>query len=87
MSSPFAKKFCGKKSALTYGKGPLKKIKDGVTGVGNSNDAMTAEDKKAIIMTYKKNVSDYIKGGGTQSEYNNNNWNEVQAVHKATAKS
>jgi len=23
MSSPFAKKFCGKKSALTYGKGPL----------------------------------------------------------------
>jgi len=86
MSSPFAKKFCGKKSALTYGKSPLKKIKDGVTGVGNSNDAMTDKDKKAIIMTYKKNVSDYIKNGGTKSEYNNNNWNEVQAVHKATAK-
>ncbi len=86
MSSPFAKKFCGKKSALTYGKGPLKKIKDGVTGVGNSTDSMSPGDKKAVIMTYKQNVKDFIAKGGTKSEYNNSHWNEVQAVHKATAK-
>lgn len=83
MSSPFAKKFCGKKSGLHYGKGPLKKIKDGVTGVGNSNDPMNDKDKKAIIMTYKQNVKDFVAKGGTKSEYNNNHWNEVQSVHKA----
>lgn len=64
-------------------KSPLNSIKDGATGVGNSTDNMSPEDKKAIIMTYEQNVKDFVAKGGTKSEYNNNHWNEVQSVHKA----
>ncbi len=87
MNSPFAKKFCGKKSALTYGKSPIAKIEPGVTGVSNPNDNMSPEDKKATIMTYEKNVADYIKAGGTKSQYNEKHWNEVLSVHAAMKKS
>jgi len=73
----FSKNFCSKS--------PITQVKDGVTGVGNSNDSMSKEDKKAIIMTYKQNVSDFVKSGGTKKDYNNAHWNEVQSVHEATS--
>lgn len=74
----FSKKF--------FSKSPITKIEDGVTGVGNSSDNMSEKDKKAVIMTYQQNVADYIKSGGTKSQYNAKHWNEVQAVHKAMEK-
>lgn len=73
----FSKNFCSKS--------PIIQVKDGLTGVGNSNDKMSLEDKKAVIMTYKKNVADWQKSGGTKSDYNNEHWNEVLSVHKATS--
>ena len=71
----FSRNFCSKS--------PIIQIKDGVTGVSNSNDNMSTEDRKATIMTYKQNVADWIKAGGTKSGYNEEHWNEVQSVHAA----
>ncbi len=73
----FSKNFCSKS--------PIIQVKDGLTGVSNSNDTMSLKDKKAVIMTYEKNVADWQKSGRTKSEYNNEHWNEVLSVHKATS--
>lgn len=45
MSSPFAKKFCGKKSALTYGKGPLHNEKGKKINQHSAKDARSILDK------------------------------------------